>query len=161
MHPDGFRDLPDLARFPFTTKVDLRANYPFGMFPVPWEQGAHIHASSDTTGKPTVVGYTQADLDAWAEVMAQSIRAGGGRQRAELSGHYQIELSRAGRLDEMLVRVEARPDGFSAAGAGAALVLAVKDRVGVSARVEALPPGGVERSLGKARRVINRQREGF
>ena len=81
-------------------------------------------------------------------------------KRAELSGHYQVELSRASRLDEVLVRVEARPDG-GAAGAGAALALAVKDRVGVSVRVEVLPPGGVERSFGKGRRVIDRRREGF
>ncbi len=381
VHPDDFRDLPDLSRFPFTTKADLRAHYPFGMFAVPREQVARIHASSGTTGKPTVVGYTQADLDVWAEVMARSIRAGGGRpgmrvhvaygyglftgglgahygaerlgctvipvgggqterqiqliqdfapdiimvtpsymlalldgfraagvdprgtslragifgaepwtnamraeierdfdmhavdiyglsevmgpgvasecvetkdglhvwedhfypevidpetgavlpdgeagelvftsltkqatpvvryrtrdltrllpgtarsmrrmgkvtgrsddmlivrgvnvfptqveelvlERPELSGHYQIELTRAGRLDEMLVRVEARPEGFGASDAGAALALAVKERVGVSARVEVLPPGGIERSLGKARRVIDRRPRG-
>ena len=378
VHPDDFRDLPDLARFPFTTKADLRANYPFGMFAVPREQVARIHASSGTTGKPTVVGYTQADLDVWAEVMARSIRAGGGRpgmrvhvaygyglftgglgahygaerlgctvipvsggqterqvqliqdfapdiimvtpsymlalldgfraasvdprgtslragifgaepwtnamraeierdfdmhavdiyglsevmgpgvasecvetkdglhvwedhfypevidpdtgavlpdgeagelvftsltkqatpvvryrtrdlsrllpgtarsmrrmekvtgrsddmlivrgvnvfptqieelvlERPELSGHYQIELTRAGRLDEMLIRVEARPEG-GAADAGPALALAVKQRIGVSAQVEVLPPGGIERSLGKARRVIDRRK---
>ena len=81
-------------------------------------------------------------------------------ERAELSGHYQIELTRAGRLDEMLVRVEARPEGFGAADAGATLALAVKERVGVSARVEVLPPGGIERSLGKARRVIDRRPKG-
>lgn len=381
VHPDDFRDLPDLARFPFTTKADLRANYPFGMFAVPRERVARIHASSGTTGKPTVVGYTQADLNVWADVMARSIRAGGGRpgmrvhvaygyglftgglgahygaerlgctvipvgggqterqvqliqdfapdlimvtpsymlalldgfraagldprgtslragifgaepwtnamraeierdfdmhavdiyglsevmgpgvasecvetkdglhiwedhfypevidpdtgavlpdgeagelvftsltkqatpviryrtrdltrllpgtarsmrrmekvtgrsddmlivrgvnvfptqieelvlERAELSGHYQIELTRTGRLDEMLVRVEARPEAFGASDAGAALALAVKERIGVSARVEVLPPGGVERSLGKARRVIDRRPKG-
>jgi phenylacetate-CoA ligase len=381
VHPDEFRDLPDLARFPFTAKADLRANYPFGMFAVPREQVARIHASSGTTGKPTVVGYTQADLDVWADVMARSIRAGGGRpgmrvhiaygyglftgglgahygaerlgctvipvsggqterqvqliqdfapdiimvtpsymlalldgfraagvdprgtslragifgaepwtnamraeierdfdmhavdiyglsevmgpgvasecvetkdglhvwedhfypevidpetgavlpdgeagelvftsltkqatpviryrtrdltrllpgtvrsmrrmekvtgrsddmlivrgvnvfptqieelvlERAELSGHYQIELTRAGRLDEMLVRVEARPEGFGATDAGAALALTIKQRVGISARVEVLPPGGIERSLGKARRVIDRRAKG-
>ena len=69
----------DLARFPFTTKADLRANYPFGMFAVPREQVARVHASSGTTGKPTVVGYTREDLDTWAELMARSIRAAGGR----------------------------------------------------------------------------------
>ena len=79
VHPYEFRDLPDLARFPFTTKADLRANYPFGMFAVPRDRIARIHASSGTTGKPTVVGYTKADLDVWAEVMARSIRASGGR----------------------------------------------------------------------------------
>jgi phenylacetate-CoA ligase len=76
--PDDLGSLADLARFPFTTKADLRANYPFGMFAVPREQVARVHASSGTTGKPTVVGYTEADLDTWAEVMARSIRAAGG-----------------------------------------------------------------------------------
>lgn len=79
LKPEDFRDLPDLARFPFTTKADLRANYPFGMFAVPREQVARIHASSGTTGKPTVVGYTARDIGTWAEVVARSIRAAGGR----------------------------------------------------------------------------------
>ena len=77
--PDDLHTLADLARFPFTTKADLRANYPFGMFAVPRERIARVHASSGTTGKPTVVGYTQADLDTWSELMARSIRAAGGR----------------------------------------------------------------------------------
>jgi len=77
--PGDLHTLADLARFPFTTKADLRDNYPFGMFAVPREQVARVHASSGTTGKPTVVGYTQEDLDTWAEVMARSIRAAGGR----------------------------------------------------------------------------------
>jgi len=79
VHPDDFRDLPDLAKFPFTSKKELRENYPFGMFAVPREKVARIHASSGTTGKPTVVGYTQKDLETWAEVVARSIRASGGR----------------------------------------------------------------------------------
>jgi phenylacetate-CoA ligase len=79
VHPDDFHSLDDLRKFPFTTKADLRANYPFGMFAVPRAQVARIHASSGTTGKPTVVGYTQADLDTWAHLMARSIRAAGGR----------------------------------------------------------------------------------
>ena len=79
VHPDDCRELADLARFPFTTKDDLRANYPFGMFAVPREQVARVHASSGTTGKPTVVGYTRADIDTWADLMARSIRAAGGR----------------------------------------------------------------------------------
>jgi phenylacetate-CoA ligase len=78
-HPDDLRVLADLARFPFTSKADLRANYPFGMFAVPREQVARVHASSGTTGKPTVVGYTREDIDSWAEVMARSIRVAGGR----------------------------------------------------------------------------------
>ncbi|HEY3177256.1 MAG TPA: phenylacetate--CoA ligase PaaK [Casimicrobiaceae bacterium] len=77
--PDGCKALSDIARFPFTVKTDLRDNYPFGMFAVPREQVVRIHASSGTTGKPTVVGYTKNDIDTWATVMARSIRAAGGR----------------------------------------------------------------------------------
>src|SRR6478609_11425517 len=79
VRPDDLTSLADLGRFPFTTKADLRANYPFGMFAVPRDQVNRVHASSGTTGKPTVVGYTQADLDTWSELMARSIRAAGGR----------------------------------------------------------------------------------
>jgi phenylacetate-CoA ligase len=77
--PDDLRSLEDLSRFPFTGKEHLRQNYPFGMFAVPREQVSRVHASSGTTGKPTVVGYTRADLDTWADLMARSIRAAGGR----------------------------------------------------------------------------------
>ena len=378
VHPNDFRDLPDLVRFPLTTKADLRANYPYGMFAVPRDRIARIHASSGTTGKPTVVGYTQADLGVWADVMARSIRASGGRPgmrvhvaygyglftgglgahygaerlgcavipvggggterqvqliqdfqpdlimvtpsymlaildafraagadprgttlqagifgaepwtnamrteiegafdmhavdiyglsevmgpgvanecvetkdglhiwedhfypevihpntsavlpegevgelvftsltkeatpiiryrtrdltrllpgtartmrrmekvtgrsddmiilrgvnvfptqieelvlaRDDLSGHYQIELTRDGRMDAMLVRVEARPDSFGPTDAGTALTKAIKERVGVTATVQIMPPGGIERSLGKARRVVDRR----
>jgi len=79
VHPDDLRTLADLARFPFTAKGDLRANYPFGMFAVPREQVVRIHASSGTTGKPTVVGYTARDIDTWSDLMARSIHAAGGR----------------------------------------------------------------------------------
>ena len=79
IHPDDLKTLADLGRFPFTVKDDLRQSYPFGMFAVPREKVARIHASSGTTGKPTVVGYTQRDIDVWAEVCARSIRASGGR----------------------------------------------------------------------------------
>jgi phenylacetate-CoA ligase len=79
MHPTDCRSLADLARFPFTTKKDLREHYPFGMFAVPREQVVRVHASSGTTGKPTVVGYTQTDIDTWADLVARSIRASGGR----------------------------------------------------------------------------------
>ena len=79
VHPDELKSLADLARFPFTTKSDLRDTYPFGMFAVPREKVARIHASSGTTGKPTVVGYTKNDIDTWSDVMARSIRAAGAR----------------------------------------------------------------------------------
>ncbi len=80
VHPADLKQLSDLAKFPFTTKHDLRANYPFGLFAVPREQLARIHASSGTTGKPTVVGYTLKDIDHWANLVARSIRAAGGRR---------------------------------------------------------------------------------
>ena len=80
VHPDDFRSLADLARFPFTTKQDLRDNYPYGMFAVPREEVVRIHASSGTTGRPTVVGYTRRDIDTWADLIARSIHAAGGRK---------------------------------------------------------------------------------
>jgi phenylacetate-CoA ligase len=79
LHPDDCRSLDDLATFPFTTKEDLRASYPFAMFAVPRDRIARIHASSGTTGRATVIGYTKRDLDTWADVVARSIRAAGGR----------------------------------------------------------------------------------
>jgi phenylacetate-CoA ligase len=79
VHPGDFKHLDDLARFPFTTKADLRDTYPFGMFAVPRERVARVHASSGTTGKPTVVGYTLNDIDTWSEAVARSIFAAGGR----------------------------------------------------------------------------------
>ena len=79
VHPDDLKSLSDLARFPFTTKQDLRDAYPFGFFAVPQERLARIHASSGTTGKPTVVGYTRKDIETWSHVVARSIHAAGGR----------------------------------------------------------------------------------
>ena len=79
VHPDDLKQLSDLAKFPFTVKQDMRDNYPFGLFAVPRERLARVHASSGTTGKPTVVGYTLNDIDVWAQVVARSIRASGGR----------------------------------------------------------------------------------
>ncbi|MBB4302599.1 phenylacetate-CoA ligase [Rhodobium orientis] len=78
-HPDDLKELSDLARFPFLQKQDLRDNYPFDLFAVPMEKVARVHASSGTTGRPTVVGYTRKDIDVWSEVVARSIRAAGGR----------------------------------------------------------------------------------
>lgn len=79
VHPRDLTSLADLAKFPFTTKKDLRDNYPFGLFAVPREKVVRIHASSGTTGKPTVVGYTAQDISTWADLVARSIRAAGGR----------------------------------------------------------------------------------
>ena len=79
VHPDDLQSLADLGRFPFTTKQDLRDHYPFGFLAVPRERVVRIHASSGTTGRPTVVGYTRGDIDTWADLVARSIRAAGGR----------------------------------------------------------------------------------
>jgi phenylacetate-CoA ligase len=96
VHPDDLRTLADLRRFPFTTKEDLRENYPFGMFAVPRERVVRIHASSGTTGKPTVVGYTRRDIDLWSEVMARSIRASGGRPGMKVHVAYGYGLFTGG-----------------------------------------------------------------
>lgn len=96
LRPDDCRSLADLARFPFTTKADLRDNYPFGMFAVPEEQVRRIHASSGTTGRPTVVGYTEKDLDTWADVVARSIRAAGGRPGQKVHVAYGYGLFTGG-----------------------------------------------------------------
>ena len=106
VHPADLKQLADLSRFPFTVKNDLRQNYPFGMFAVPRNQVARIHASSGTTGKPTVVGYTKNDIDTWARLVARSIRAAGGRAgdtvhiaygyglfTGGLGAHYGAELA--------------------------------------------------------------------
>ena len=96
VHPEDCRDLSDLSGFPTTTKQDLRDNYPFGMFAVPHDQLRRLHASSGTTGKPTVVGYTQRDLDTWSEVMARSIFAAGGRPGHKVHVAYGYGLFTGG-----------------------------------------------------------------
>ncbi|MFF5083370.1 phenylacetate--CoA ligase PaaK [Actinoplanes sp. NPDC000266] len=96
VHPDDCRDLSDLTRFPTTSKADLRDNYPFGMFAVPGDQVRRIHASSGTTGKPTVVGYTERDLDTWSTVMARSLRAAGARPGDRLHNAYGYGLFTGG-----------------------------------------------------------------
>jgi phenylacetate-CoA ligase len=96
IHPDDFHSIDDLEKFPFTSKADLRANYPYGMFAVPREEVARIHASSGTTGKPTVVGYTQGDIDTWAHLMARSIRAAGGRPGMRVHVAYGYGLFTGG-----------------------------------------------------------------
>jgi len=96
VHPDDCKDLADLARFPTTSKADLRENYPFGMFAVPQEQVRRVHASSGTTGRPTVVGYSEQDIDTWATVMARSIRAAGGRPGDKLHNAYGYGLFTGG-----------------------------------------------------------------
>src|SRR5580658_3834761 len=96
VHPSDFRQLSDLAKFPFTVKTDLRDNYPFNMFAVPREQLVRVHASSGTTGKPIVVGYTRADIATWSSVMARSIRAAGGRKGMIIHNAYGYGLFTGG-----------------------------------------------------------------
>jgi phenylacetate-CoA ligase len=96
VHPDDIRSLDDIRRLPFTTKSDLRENYPFGMFAVPRDRIARIHASSGTTGLPTVVGYTKADLETWASLVARSLRASGVRPGMRVHNAYGYGLFTGG-----------------------------------------------------------------
>lgn len=96
VHPSDLKDLTDLALFPFTTKADLRQNYPFGMFAVPQTEVRRLHASSGTTGRPTVVGYTAADLDTWADLVARSLRAAGVRSADKVHIAYGYGLFTGG-----------------------------------------------------------------
>ena len=96
VHPGDLKTLADLAKFPMTTKADLRETYPFGMFAVPMDQVVRVHASSGTTGKPTVVGYTKNDIDMWADVMARSIRAAGARPGDKIHVSYGYGLFTGG-----------------------------------------------------------------
>jgi phenylacetate-CoA ligase len=96
VHPADLRQLEDIAKFPLTAKEDLRQNYPFGLFAVPMEQIVRIHASSGTTGKPTVVGYTKNDIDTWSQLMARSIRAAGGRASDKVHIAYGYGLFTGG-----------------------------------------------------------------
>src|ERR1700686_3780214 len=96
VHPSDFKQFSDLAKFPFTVKTDLRDNYPFNMFAVPREKLVRVHASSGTTGKPIVVGYTRADIETWSDVMARSIRAAGGRTGMIMHNAYGYGLFTGG-----------------------------------------------------------------
>src|SRR5262244_3410935 len=86
VRPDDLKTLADIARFPFTVKADLRDNFPFGLFAMPREKLLRLHASSGTTGKPTVVGYSKGDLDTWSDLMARSMACGGARRRDRAPG---------------------------------------------------------------------------
>ena len=96
VHPDDLKDLKDLAKFPFTYKNDLRDNYPFGLFAVPREEIIRVHASSGTTGKATVVGYTKNDIDNWADLLARSLRAAGLRKGDMVHNAYGYGLFTGG-----------------------------------------------------------------
>jgi phenylacetate-CoA ligase len=133
VHPDDFREMADLANYPMTEKEDLRQNYPFGMFAVPQEQIARVHASSGTTGRPTVVGYTHRDIETWSELVARSLRAGGMRPGDKiqvafgyglftggLGVHYGVEklgataIPTSGGMTERQLQIiqDFRPDGI-------------------------------------------------
>lgn len=162
VHPDDCRSLEDLARFPYTTKQDLRDSYPFGMFAVPRERVARIHASSGTTGQPTVVGYTQGDVDMWSDVMARSIRAAGGRPghrvhvaygyglfTGGLGAHYGAErlgctvIPVSGGMTERQVRliVDFEPDVIMVTPSYMLTILDELDRQGVDPRRLSLKVG--------------------
>lgn len=96
VHPDDFNELADIRKFPCTTKQDLRDNYPFDTFAVPMEQVVRIHASSGTTGKPTVVGYTQGDIDNWANTVARSLRAAGSSAKDKFTWRMAMACLPAG-----------------------------------------------------------------
>ncbi|MEU7852840.1 phenylacetate--CoA ligase PaaK [Nonomuraea sp. NPDC049141] len=162
VHPADCEELGDLAKFPFTTKQDLRDCYPFGMFAVPRERVARVHASSGTTGQPTVVGYTKNDLDIWAEVMARSIRASGGRPgdivhisygyglfTGGLGAHYGAErlgctvIPVSGGMTPRQVRLIAdfRPDVIMVTPSYMLALLDEFDRQGLDARASSLRIG--------------------
>ena len=115
-HPDDCRDLADLARFPFTNKADLRDNYPYGMFAVPRERIARLHASSGTTGRPTVVRYTAEDVRTWARLMARSIRAAGAGRVTACTSRTGTGSSPAGWARTTGPRSCAAPSSRSPAG---------------------------------------------
>lgn len=162
VHPDDCRRLEDLRRFPFTTKADLRSAYPYGMFAVPRDQIRRIHASSGTTGKPTVVGYTENDIRTWAQVMARSIRASGVRpgQRVHvaygyglftggLGAHYGVEalgctvIPMSGGQTEKQVQllVDFEPDAIMVTPSYMLAILDEFRRQGVDPRATALKVG--------------------
>jgi phenylacetate-CoA ligase len=180
VHPDDCRTLEDLALFPFTSKNDLRETYPFGTFAVPRERIARIHASSGTTGRATVVGYTQRDLDTWADVVARSIRAAGGRPgdrvhiaygyglfTGGLGAHYGAErlgctvIPVGGGMTERQVRliVDLEPDIIMVTPSYMLALLDEFERQGFDPRTTTLKVGifGAEPWTGEMRAEIERR----
>lgn len=162
VHPDDCKSLADLAKFPFTTKADLRDNYPFGMFAVPREQVSRVHASSGTTGKPTVVGYTAADVQMWADVVARSLRASGvkpgmivhvaygyGLFTGGLGAHYGAEklgctvIPISGGMTERQVQLitDFRPDAIMVTPSYMLAILDEFRKVGLDPRASSLQIG--------------------
>jgi len=155
VHPADLSALADIAKFPFTTKDDLRQNYPFGMFAVPMADIVRIHASSGTTGKPTVVGYNKADIDTWSRLIARSIRAGGGRSSdkahiaygyglftgglgmhygAEYLGAAVIPVSGGNTERQVQIIVDFKPDILMATPSYALAIADEMERQGIAAR---------------------------
>ena len=154
-HPDHLKTLSDLARFPFSTKADLRDNFPFGLFAVPREQLVRLHASSGTTGKPTVVGYTRADLDLWAQLMARALASMGARPGdifhnafgyglftgglgyhygAERLGLTTVPVSGGGTERQVRLIQDLRPRILGATPSYALNIIEVAERMGVDLR---------------------------
>ena len=162
VHPADLRELSDLKLFPFTAKVDLRDNYPFGMFAVPRGQVSRIHASSGTTGRPTVVGYTASDIDTWANLMARSLRAGGVRSTDRvhvaygyglftggLGAHYGAErlgctvIPMSGGMTERQIQLIAdfEPDAIMVTPSYMLTIVDAMQRAGIDPRVTSLRTG--------------------
>ena len=162
VHPSDLKDLSDLALFPFTTKNDLRENYPFGMFAVPQSRIARIHASSGTTGRPTVVGYTAADLETWANLVARSLRAGGVRSTDKvhiaygyglftggLGAHYGAErlgctvIPMSGGMTERQIQLinDFRPDAILVTPSYMLTIVDAMERAGLDPRATSLRTG--------------------
>ena len=162
VHPADLKELSDLKLFPFTAKVDLRDNYPFGMFAVPREQVSRIHASSGTTGRPTVVGYTTSDIDTWANLMARSLRAGGVRSTDRvhvaygyglftggLGAHYGAErlgctvIPMSGGMTERQIQLIAdfEPDAIMVTPSYMLTIVDAMQRAGIDPRVTSLRTG--------------------
>ncbi len=162
VHPADLKELSDLKLFPFTAKVDLRDNYPFGMFAVPREQVSRIHASSGTTGRPTVVGYTASDIDTWANLMARSLRAGGVRSTDRvhvaygyglftggLGAHYGAErlgctvIPMSGGMTERQIQLinDFEPDAIMVTPSYMLTIVDAMQRAGIDPRVTSLRTG--------------------
>ncbi len=162
VHPDDMKQLADLAKFPFMTKVDLRENYPFGLFAVPREQLARLHASSGTTGKPVVAGYTKNDISHWADVVARSLRAAGlraghmvhnaygyGMFTGGLGAHYGIERLGAcavpmsgGQTEKQVQQIlDFRPDAIMVTPSYSLVIAEEFERLGISPQEISLKVG--------------------
>lgn len=180
VHPADLKDLSDLSLFPFTTKTDLRDNYPFGMFAVPQSEVVRVHASSGTTGRPTVVGYTAADIDTWSQLVARSLRAGGVRSTDKvhvafgyglftggLGAHYGAErlgctvIPVSGGMTERQIQLisDFRPDAILVTPSYMLTLVDAMERAGVDPSTTSLRTGvfGAEPWTEKMRAELERK----